>query len=79
LGRRRKRVVKIVKRKLPTVFECPKCGENSIRVNLMKDSKKAIVQCGSCGIKEEFNMLKSDEVIDIYCQFTDKIHKELGS
>ncbi|MFW9942816.1 MAG: hypothetical protein ACFFFT_17410 [Candidatus Thorarchaeota archaeon] len=76
MGRRRRRVVKIVKKKLPKVFECPKCGENTIRVTISRESKLATVQCGSCGIKEEFQISKSNEEIDVYCLFTDKIHKQ---
>lgn len=75
MGRRRRRVVKIVKRKLPKVFDCPKCGENSIRITLSKEAKKALVQCGSCGLKEEFEISKSSEEIDVYCKFTDKMHQ----
>ena len=75
MGRRRRRVVKIVKKSLPRVFDCPKCGENSIRVTISRAARQAVVQCGSCGLKEEFQIPKSSEEIDVYCMFTDKVHK----
>lgn len=71
LGRRRRRVVKVVKKKLPTVFTCPSCGEESIRVKLPQGPGTAAVQCGACGIKQEFEATPSSQIVDIYCKFTD--------
>ena len=77
MGRRRRRIIKTVKRRLPTVFDCPKCGEKSIRVNLMKESKKAIVQCGNCKLKDEFQTSPYLEEIDTYCKFIDSFSKSI--
>jgi transcription elongation factor Elf1 len=74
MGRRRRRVVKIVKKKLPTIFTCPACGEESVKVLMKKGSDKAIVQCGSCKVKEEFPLGPSSSIIDVYCTFTDKYY-----
>ena len=71
MGRRRRRVVKVVKKKLPTVFTCPSCGEESIRVALPQGSGPGTVQCGSCGLKREFEATPSSQTVDIYCKFTD--------
>jgi transcription elongation factor Elf1 len=71
LGRRRRRVVKVVKRKVPTVFLCPLCGEEAVRVFIDR-SGHARVQCGSCGIREEFDVSPSEHMVDVYCKFTDK-------
>jgi transcription elongation factor Elf1 len=71
LGRRRRRVVKVVKKKLPSVFTCPQCGEEAIRVKLPQGAGPAIVQCGSCGLKREFQATPSSQIVDIYCMFTD--------
>ena len=74
LGRRKRRVVKIVKKRLPTVFSCPNCGAEAIRVTALKGSNRAIIQCGACELKDEMNFLPSEKKIDIYCKFTDKFH-----
>jgi transcription elongation factor Elf1 len=74
MGRRRRRVVKIVKKKLPTIFTCPACGEESVKVIMKKGSDKAIVQCGSCKIKEEFAVAPPSSMVDVYCKFTDKYY-----
>jgi transcription elongation factor Elf1 len=71
LGRRRRRVVKVVKKKLPSVFTCPSCGEEAIRVKLPQGPGSAVVQCGACGLKREFEATPSNQVVDIYCMFTD--------
>lgn len=76
MGRRRKRVVKIVKKRLPTVFNCPSCGAEAIRVTINKGSKRAIVQCGACELKDELEFKPSDKKIDIYCKFTDRFFSE---
>ena len=74
MGRRRRRVVKVVKKKLPSVFTCPQCGEEAIRVKLPQGAGPAIVQCGSCGLKREFGATPSSQVVDIYCMFTDDFY-----
>jgi len=74
MGRRRRRVIKVVKKKLPSVFTCPSCGEESIRVIMPQGSGPAIVQCGSCGIKQEFEATPSSQIVDIYCKFTDAFY-----
>ena len=74
LGRRRRRVIKVVKKKLPTVFTCPVCGEESIRVKLPEGSGPAIVQCGACGLKREYAASPSSQIVDVYCMFTDSFY-----
>jgi len=77
LGRRKRRVIKIFKKKLPTVFICPNCGEEAVKVTFLKEKSSALVQCGSCGIKEEFESMPYADMVDIYCKFTDKFHSKL--
>jgi transcription elongation factor Elf1 len=76
LGRRRRRVVKVIKKKLPSVFTCPSCGEESIRVKLPQGSGPATVQCGACGLKREFEATPSSQIVDIYCKFTDAYYSK---
>jgi transcription elongation factor Elf1 len=76
MGRRRRRVVKIVKKKLPTIFTCPACGEESVKVIVKSGSGNAVVQCGSCGIREELSVPPSSSMVDVYCIFTDRYYAD---
>lgn len=62
-----------MKRKIPKVFLCPVCGEESVRISI-ENPGRAKVQCGnpSCRIEEEFEMGPSEQIVDIYCKFVDK-------
>nr|MDO8135186.1 hypothetical protein [Candidatus Njordarchaeum guaymaensis] len=74
MGRRRRRVVKIVKKRLPTVFTCPACGEESVKVVMKSGSGAAVIQCGSCRIKEELTVPPTSGPVDAYCIFTDRYY-----
>jgi transcription elongation factor Elf1 len=74
LGRRRRRVVRIVKKKLPTVFVCPRCGEEAVRVTIAKDTGHATVLCALCNLKDEFPAHPAAQAIDVYSYFTDKFY-----
>lgn len=71
MGRRRRRVVRIVKKKLPTVFVCPRCGEEAVRVTIAKDTGKATVLCALCNLRNEFQAHPAAQPIDVYSYFTD--------
>ena len=74
MGRRRKKVVRIPKKHLPKLFSCPRCGKESIRVEIIRDQGRAIVACGSCSLKDEFPVKPAQGEIDVYCMFTDKVY-----
>lgn len=74
MGRRRRRVIRIVKKKLPTVFTCPVCNEDAMKVRLPKGAGVAIVQCAACGAKDEFDVRPGTQMVDVYCKFTDKFY-----
>ncbi len=74
MGRRRRRVIRIVKKKLPTVFVCPRCGEEAVRVTIAKDTGKATVLCALCNLKDEFQAHPAAQPIDVYSYFTDRFY-----
>jgi len=73
IGRRRRRVVRIYRRTLPTIFQCPKCGNNAVGITMMKE--RALVQCGNCGLKEEIPATPSNKPVDIFCKFIDHFYR----
>ena len=74
MGRRRRRVVRIVKKKLPTVFTCPRCGEEAVRVTIDKQTGNATVLCALCQLKDEFPAHPAAQAIDVYSYFTDRFY-----
>ena len=78
MGRRRRKVVHIPKKKLPTVFLCPRCGKQAINVAIFSGGERAKVRCSSCDLTEELDTRPAFGAIDIYCQFTDLFYSRLA-
>ena len=78
MGRRRRNVVRIPKKKLPTVYLCPRCGKQAINVEIFPGGEHAKVRCSSCELTEELDTRPAFVAIDIYCQFTDLFYSRLA-
>ncbi|MEM0049117.1 MAG: hypothetical protein QXW39_01085 [Candidatus Bathyarchaeia archaeon] len=79
MGRRRRKVVKVQKKKLPKFFLCPKCNQQSIRIKILDKSgeeKRAIICCGNinCGYTKELSIKPYFKEVDVYCQFIDEFY-----
>jgi transcription elongation factor Elf1 len=75
LGRRRKKVVHIPKKRLPKFFSCPKCGKETVKVDISREEGgHAVAQCSSCGLKEEFPVKQAQGEVDVYCMLTDRVY-----
>ncbi len=74
MGRKRRKVVKIPRKKIPRFFTCPKCGEESVRIILDRENSRALVKCGNveCNLEDEVSMSRAEEAVDAYCKFSDK-------
>lgn len=52
MGRRRRKVIRIPRKRLPKFFDCPKCGRaRVIRIAINDVRTSATVECGECGEK----------------------------
>jgi len=74
MGRRRKKVVRIPKKRLPKFFSCPKCGKETVKVELFREEGSAVAGCSSCGFKEDFHVKPAQGEVDVYCMLTDRVY-----
>ncbi|MEM0052884.1 MAG: hypothetical protein QXL89_01635 [Nitrososphaeria archaeon] len=74
MGRRKRKVIKVFKRKLPKILACPKCGNISLIVDRVSDDLVNI-KCGTCHLFYPYSAPKEKEYIDTYNEFVDKINR----
>ncbi|UCH57899.1 MAG: hypothetical protein JSV18_03070 [Candidatus Bathyarchaeota archaeon] len=76
MGRRRKQVVKIVRKTLPELYLCPRCGKNTVKATVNKARERAVVICSSCGLNSSFKASPNMKEVDAYCRFVDGYYGE---
>jgi transcription elongation factor Elf1 len=71
LGRRRKKAVRILRRTLPELYLCPRCGKNTVKSTVYRKQRRAVVICSNCGLKQGFECTPNMAEVDAYCAFVD--------
>lgn len=66
MGRRRRRVIRLPKKRLPKFFDCPKCGKTkTIRIRISSTKMTVIAKCGECGGEDVKNL--SEGSVNLEC------------
>lgn len=77
MGRRKRKQVKYRPVKTtPKVFTCPACGHKTMKAQMKKDEKKALVVCGHCGEQQMVNKTRISEPVDAFGEFIDIYYKD---
>jgi transcription elongation factor Elf1 len=74
MGRKRQRVVKIIRKRLPSQYLCPNCGKDAVTVIIRKDKKVGRIICANCTLKSQIPIPSNIEPVDAYCLFVDKYY-----
>ena len=74
MGRRRRKVVQVVRRKLPELYLCPKCGKNTVKVTINKKKGRVAVICSDCGLSSSYSLDTNMAEVDAYCLFVDAFY-----
>ncbi len=74
MGRRRRKVEKVVRRTLPELFLCPRCGKNTVKATINKKKGYAVVVCSNCSLNESFQYTPQMAEVDAYCRFVDSFY-----
>jgi len=70
--RRRKKIIKPYKPKIPKVFTCPVCGSTALNIIIDKKSKEAKAICVACGLEWKTHVKEHEEKIDVYHRLFDE-------
>ncbi len=76
MGRRKTRkVIKREPKRLPKVFRCPRCGEQSVVVDLDRQLNRGKIKCGRCQLSAELPIHTLTQTIDVYAKFLDMYYE----
>jgi transcription elongation factor Elf1 len=71
MGRRKRRVIRTIRKTLPKVFGCPRCGMISVRV-ISTEEGTVKIACGSCNLSLQYDLTTKKEPVDVYNEFVDR-------
>ena len=77
MGRRRKKTRKIVRtrRTIPSIFQCPHCGSQTLTISVNRVKGKAVARCGHCGFYAEVDVPPIYQAVDVYGLIVDLYNK----
>jgi transcription elongation factor Elf1 len=75
MGRRRRKVVQVVRRKLPELYLCPRCGKNTVKATRNKKKERVAVICSDCGLNASYPLERNMDEVDAYCLFVDAFYR----
>lgn len=74
--RRRQKVRRRPQKRIPDVYDCPTCGNTSIRILVYRENGIATVRCGSCGLEKTIDSVGPlTEAVDVYGDFIDQFYE----
>jgi len=81
MGRRKskRRIRPRPRRRLPTVFQCPRCGTVSVSVSVDKSNEVVHVRCMTCGLSADFEYREFYQPVDYYAKFLDSYEEAIAS
>src|SRR2546428_3514000 len=85
MGRRRRKALRVVRRSLPKVFACPRCGMLTVRITSHQDDTSQdtifMVACGNtgCRLRRELRHPTRRAEIDVYNTFVDDFARAVAS
>lgn len=74
MARRRRREAKVVRKVIPKIFPCPKCGIQAVSVIQDKVLSKVRIICGNCGLSTELEYVRNMDNVDYFNRFADRYH-----
>jgi transcription elongation factor Elf1 len=79
MGRKiHRKVVTRPKPSIPTIFDCPRCEAQAIKIEIRENPSIATVICGSCKLSKTYTDLKSVyDKVDVFGKFVDDYYNEL--
>ena len=75
MGRRRRKVVQVVRRRLPELYLCPRCGKNTVKATVNKKKERVAVICSDCGLNSTYPLDRNMAEVDAYCLFVDAFYR----
>lgn len=66
--------MKVIKKTLPQLFLCPRCGKNTVKAFVDEKKELGIVVCATCSLRAQFPLTQKMDPVDVYSTFVDKFY-----
>jgi transcription elongation factor Elf1 len=78
VGRRRKKEEKVLRRTLPEMYLCPRCGKNTVKAVINRKKERVVIICSNCRLSGTVPYQPNTTEVDAYCSFVDRYYREGG-